>query len=214
MQSVDQTQAEDAVSESRRQEFKKYYNTKLSADLLRLLLGGNLSFQMYFTRKEQLLDIYKWADQEHRKHEHQPDHEHPEQPGQAPGKHAQAGADEAETRPQAGLAREDQAAAAGQDQWDSPGQCQKQQTRTKFMKRNPLNEVEKVRTRISSEIRTICAALKINVSNNSAIDMLKDIEKLVGVTRSSRRTATWRAPTRSWSRASSARKTTRKSAKS
>jgi hypothetical protein len=47
------------------------------------------------------------------------------------------------------------------------------------MKRNPLHEVEKVRTQLSNEIKAMCSALKINVSNNSAIDMLKVIEKRV-----------------------------------
>ena len=47
------------------------------------------------------------------------------------------------------------------------------------MKRNPLNEVEKVRTQLSNEIKAMCLALKINLSNNSAIDMLKVIEKRV-----------------------------------
>jgi hypothetical protein len=47
------------IPESRREEFKKYYNTSLSEGLLKLLLGGNHSFTMYFKQKEQLLDIYK-----------------------------------------------------------------------------------------------------------------------------------------------------------
>lgn len=76
--------------------------------------------------------------------------------------------------------------------------CQKQQSRTKFMKRNPLHEIEKVRAQISSEIRNMCTALKINVSNNSAIDMLKDIEKRVGLIRSSSKTGFWPTRIRNW----------------
>lgn len=50
---------ENQVPEKRKNEFKDYYMTNLSEGLLKLLLGGNQSFTMYFKKKEQLLDIYK-----------------------------------------------------------------------------------------------------------------------------------------------------------